>query len=158
MASGWIESQLIDLKSPTEVTVHSIGAGGISEAIQLTANVWQKHLLRGPWKDPFLRIWDTFTRAEAKRDEILSEITISDSQFHQGCLNFIYDLRNIGDNKGSRARLEGNGHRFTLEFHISVSRRETKFSNYRTTAGHSSLLYKLWRKSEWEPQFVLLTI
>ncbi|OAQ61981.1 hypothetical protein VFPPC_07321 [Pochonia chlamydosporia 170] len=111
---GWIESQLTDLKNPTEVTVHSIGPSGISQPVQLTADIWQRNLLRGPWKEPFIRIWDDFIRAESKKEEMLSEIMTNNPRFHQGCLEFIYDLRNYGNNKGSRARLEGNGHKFYI--------------------------------------------
>ncbi|OAA67437.1 hypothetical protein ISF_03613 [Cordyceps fumosorosea ARSEF 2679] len=111
---GWIESQLAGLKHPTRITVFSIAPDGSQQSVLLSASVWQRHLLRGPWKDYFTKIWESFTIAEAEREEILSGITSRDSSFYKSCQDFIYDLRHYGNNKSSRSRLESNGHQFYI--------------------------------------------
>ncbi|EGX88649.1 hypothetical protein CCM_08694 [Cordyceps militaris CM01] len=111
---GWIESQLLDLKHPTRITVCSIAPDGSQQSVLLSASIWQRHLLRGSGKEPFTRIWEAFTIAEAQREEILSDITSRDDSFHKNCHDFIYDLRNYGNNKSSRSRLESNGHQFYI--------------------------------------------
>lgn len=84
------------------------------QEIKLTPDVWQRCLLRGPWKDQFSKIWEISTIAHAKREEELSRLASKQSDFYQQCSNFIHDLRNFGQSKGAQARLESNGHRFYI--------------------------------------------
>ena len=110
----WIESQIEDLKKPTDIVVTSIKSDGSTWDVQLTPEVWQKHLLRGPWKSLFEDIWDTSMRAQAKREAMRLELISTTANFQQNCQNFIYDLRSFDTNKKSRERLETVRNRYYI--------------------------------------------
>ncbi|KAK1971564.1 hypothetical protein LY78DRAFT_734468 [Colletotrichum sublineola] len=111
---GWIDSQLADMKHPTEITVHSLGEDGRNHEVKLTSHVWEKFLLRGQWKEGLQAVWDKSVRAQSEREEMLANIANASPNFVQACQQYIYDLRNFGNNKGSRTRLEGTGHKFYM--------------------------------------------
>jgi hypothetical protein len=56
LAPGWIDSEIANLKSPTDITVQSLGTDMQTRDVHLTADVWQTHLIRGPWKSSFADI------------------------------------------------------------------------------------------------------
>lgn len=87
---------------------------GKLQNIELSQAIWETCLVRGPRKDVFLPIWDKYTKAKAARYEALAELSVNDSKFTQGCESFIFDLKNMNTNKGSRNRLNQSGHEFYL--------------------------------------------
>lgn len=111
---GWIGSQISDLKRPTDIVVQSYREDGTYIDINLTADVWQHSLLRGPWKDAFAPIWEKYITQQVARDEEIDMLANENSDFRHQCRNFIQDLRAFGTNRAARGRLEGTGHEFYI--------------------------------------------
>lgn len=98
----------------TSISVQTYDTDGKLQNINLSEEIWETCLVRGPRKDIFLPIWDNFTKAKAARYAALAELSINNSKFSKGCESFIFDLRNLTTNKGSRNRLNQSGHEFYL--------------------------------------------
>ncbi|KAF5571147.1 hypothetical protein FPHYL_663 [Fusarium phyllophilum] len=92
---GWIESEIANLKPLTDIVVQSLGPDGVTRDIRLDAS-------------------DTFVRSQAKREELLADIYSQVPNFQKSCLEFIYDLRNFGQNDKSKKRLESTGDQYYL--------------------------------------------
>jgi hypothetical protein len=125
MKISWIDSQLNDSKPLTDIVVETFGQYGVMEKVRLTAEIWQRSLIRGPWRGAFLPLWNEYNRVRNAREAILSSLSSEVTGFTQACQNFIHDLRTFGGDKGSRQRLEGTGHEFYLGSpYFSTSTRE----------------------------------
>lgn len=111
---GWISAQLAELRILTDICVQHYNADGTLNEVQLTAEIWQHSLIRGPWKDAFAPIWDEYIRQQCEREAMLEVIGREDPNFRQNCQNFIHDLRTFGTNRGAQARLEKTGHEFYM--------------------------------------------
>jgi len=111
---GWIDSQLYDSKPLTDITVQTFGGDGVMKRVQLTAEIWQRSLIRGPWKDSFLPLWNEYNGIRSSREAILATLSSEVTGFTQACQNFVHDLRTFGGDKGSRQRLERTGHEFYI--------------------------------------------
>ncbi|RYP64671.1 hypothetical protein DL769_006579 [Monosporascus sp. CRB-8-3] len=101
---GWIGAQLADLRSLTDIRVQYCTSDGMMGEVQLTDDVWQHSLLRGPWKSTFAPIWDDYIRLQCERETMLEKMTTEFPEFYQKCQNFVHDLRTFGANKGAQAR------------------------------------------------------
>lgn len=110
---GWICSQLEDNKSLTDISVQSYGEGGQMNSVKLTSAIWERSLVRGPWKAEFLKLWSEHNRVRGSREDILTTLAQEQAGFSQSCVNFIHDLRTFSQ-KGSRERLEATGQEFYL--------------------------------------------
>ncbi|KAI1762815.1 hypothetical protein GGR53DRAFT_467963 [Hypoxylon sp. FL1150] len=111
---GWINAKLTELKRPEDIIVQAYTPAGAIMDVPLTSAVWQRSLLRGPWKDEFGGIWNKDAQIRCLREEFLDEISKSVPEFRQSCRSFVYDLRTFGKDKGFRARLEGTLHEFFM--------------------------------------------
>ncbi|KAI1324074.1 hypothetical protein F5Y16DRAFT_412257 [Xylariaceae sp. FL0255] len=86
---GWIDAKLNDSTPITKISVESLGPDGSMRKFVLSAEIWQKSLLRGPWKNNTPGFW-------------------------QSCQNFVRDLRSFGSDSAARKRIENTGHQFYL--------------------------------------------
>ncbi|KAK7746208.1 hypothetical protein SLS62_009424 [Diatrype stigma] len=111
---GWITAQLADLRPLTDICVQHYTTNGTLMEVQLTADIWQHSLIRGPWKNSFAPIWNEYHRQQCAREDTLETIAARDPKFRQNCKNFIYDLRTFGYNKRAQARLDKTGHEFYM--------------------------------------------
>lgn len=87
---------------------------GIVREFILSAEIWQKSLLRGPWKKTFAPVWDKQSKLHSAKNEALAEIAEVTPGFWQACQNFVRDLRSFGSDHGARKRIESTGHQFYL--------------------------------------------
>ncbi|KEY66505.1 hypothetical protein S7711_10905 [Stachybotrys chartarum IBT 7711] len=92
---GWIESELANLKLPTDIVVQSLGFDGRTRSVQLTSE-------------------DTSIRAQAKREEMIADIRLTVPDFQKSCMDFVFDLRHYGQNDKSRKRLETTGDQYFI--------------------------------------------
>jgi hypothetical protein len=81
-----------------------------TKKVKLTESIWQHSLIRGPWKDTFLPIWQKFNDAVVSRRQSLGILSRENSNFYQNAQLFIKDLNGFAKDSNSRARLEGTGH------------------------------------------------
>ncbi|KAL8648840.1 MAG: hypothetical protein Q9210_004755, partial [Variospora velana] len=109
----WIDSQLRDGKQLTDIGVQSFDHG-VMVMTKLDRDVWERSLIRGPWKADFAPLWQKHTLALHERESTLASLVRTVPNFTQSCQNFIYHLRNFTADKGSRGRLDTTGHEFFL--------------------------------------------
>ena len=98
----------------TDIAVEYFDDDGQMNSLQLTPSVWERSLVRGPWRHYFAQLWERYTISTAERHAAIARLCESQDNFTQSCLNFIHDLRTFGGRKDSRTRLEGTGHEFYL--------------------------------------------
>ena len=111
---GWIQRELECGKSLTDIEVQSLGPGGVTRKIKLTAEIWQTGLIRGAVAPELLEIWNRSHTLAAKRREILSDCLQMGVGFSKMCGSLIRDLHFYDRDKGARARLDSVGHAFYL--------------------------------------------
>jgi hypothetical protein len=112
--TGWIDSQLKDRKSLTEIVVQSQKSDGQFQSIQLSRGVWERSLIRGFSGRHFASIWEQNVVTTHERESQIAQLRDSNPQFTQSCINFIHDLRTFSGNRDSRSRLDSTGHEFFL--------------------------------------------
>lgn len=72
---GWIMAE-VDKGTPLDnIVVTSITPKGRPSNIKLDKDVWTRNLLRGPTKDQFLGIWNTFSELAVGKTDALNSIT-----------------------------------------------------------------------------------
>ncbi|KFY25204.1 hypothetical protein V491_01873 [Pseudogymnoascus sp. VKM F-3775] len=108
----WITSQLDDGKSLTDIIVQSFGPDGVMRKVQLSTEIWQQSLIRGPWQSSFLPLWNDYNQVRSTREAMLASLAQEVPNFTQMCQNFIYDLHKFTGDKGARSRLDSTGHEF----------------------------------------------
>ena len=82
--------------------------------VRLTNQIWQTSLIRGPWRDPFLALWNKRIAVKSATEECISNLCQSVPDFSAKCEQFIRDLRSFGQDARAQARLEGTGDEFYL--------------------------------------------
>jgi hypothetical protein len=82
--------------------------------VQLTANIWQRSLIRGAWEKDFSPLWNDYNRIRGSREAILASLSQEFPNFTQSCQNFIHDLRKFSGDKAARNRLDQTGHAYYL--------------------------------------------
>lgn len=112
--TAWIDSQIQDGRSLTEIKVTTIDDRGFPTNVQLDRHVWQRSLIRGPWKQEFVSLWDQYTRYTDERESTIARLRLENPAFTQNCLNFIRDLQYFDSEKAARDRLENTAHQFYI--------------------------------------------
>lgn len=82
--------------------------------VRLTSQIWQTSLTRGPWRDPFLALWNKRTAVKSATEDSISNLCKSVPDFSVKCEQVVRDLRVFGQDAGAQARLEGTGDGFYL--------------------------------------------
>jgi hypothetical protein len=67
--------------------------------VQLTADIWQRSLIRGAWEKEFSPLWNDYNRIRGSREAILASLSQEFPNFTQSCQNFIHGLRKFSGNK-----------------------------------------------------------
>ncbi|RLL93713.1 hypothetical protein CFD26_102458 [Aspergillus turcosus] len=111
---GWIMAE-VDKGTPLDnIVVTSITPKGRPSNIKLDKDVWTRSLLRGPTKDQFLGIWNTFSELAVGKTDALNSITQQFPYFENNVKIFIQDLKFFGSKVEARTRLLGTNHVFFL--------------------------------------------
>ncbi|KAF4225527.1 hypothetical protein CNMCM6457_008154 [Aspergillus fumigatiaffinis] len=111
---GWIMAEVEKGTPLDNVVVTSITPKGRPSNIKLDKDVWTRSLLRGPTKDQFLGVWNTFSELAVGKSDALNAITESFPYFLNNARIFIQDLKFFGSKPEARARLLGTNHVFFL--------------------------------------------
>jgi len=82
--------------------------------VQLTAEIWQRSLIRGAWGKDFSPLWNNYNRIRGSREAILASLSQQSPNFTQSCQNFIYDLCKLSGDKAAQNRLDQTGHAYYL--------------------------------------------
>ena len=112
--TAWVNSQAQDGKDLTEIKVTTIDNCGFPTDVQLNRYVWQRSLIRGPWKQDFLSLWDQYVRLTNEREATIAQLCLNNPAFTQNCINFIRDLQYFDSEKSARDRLESTVHQFYI--------------------------------------------
>lgn len=57
---GWISAQVDDGRPLTDIVVQSFVSDGVMRKVLLTAEIWQRSLILGPWASRFLPLWNDY--------------------------------------------------------------------------------------------------
>ncbi|KAJ6257708.1 hypothetical protein Dda_7496 [Drechslerella dactyloides] len=110
---GWINAEISNGKSLTDITLHHTDVDGQELNFHLSESVWVTQLLRGASREQFLVIWETHQKLDRLREERLREL-MKKPGFQDTVKVFIYGLHKFGSNKPSQMRLEGTLNEFCL--------------------------------------------
>ena len=97
----------------TDIVVHGSDSDNKAQPIPLTEDVWISQLLQGPWKQPFLRIWNELGPIEVQRSiqlESLKEVP----HFEYNAKIFIRDLRRFQRDGEAWSRINETSHPYFL--------------------------------------------
>ncbi len=98
----------------TDIKVETLDGNGQMISTLLTRSIWERSLIRGPWKLDFAPLWEQHTIATNQRHATIAELRETHKEFTQSCINFIHDLRTFSGDRASRSRLDSTGHEFFL--------------------------------------------
>ena len=82
--------------------------------VRLTADIWQRSLIRGAWEKDFSPLWNDYNRTRGSREAILASLSKEFPNFTQSCQNFIHNPHKFSGDKAARNRLDQTEHAYYL--------------------------------------------
>ncbi len=110
---GYIQAKIDEGTRLTEIIITALSSDYQEKQIRLTKDVWMISLIRGPWKESFIKIWDERGPIEFQRSLQLDALKQVPGFDHNSKV-LVRDLKRYGRELEASTRIHSTAHQYFL--------------------------------------------